>query len=145
MKWAGRHILLKNAFFGGASLFLLHGLIAGPLFVQCVLDDGHAILEMLGHNPHQSRLSKLPDRSSEYSGHTRSISRDCGAKDCMDLILNNSAVLGGGTNRLMLISDANADNSVQSMAEHSAQFLELVRNPVSESLRHSQFDPSLRI
>jgi hypothetical protein len=128
---------------GCASILLLHGLVAGPLFVRCILADGQTILEVLGQDPHQQRS---PNRSAGARECVLSTGAAGCADPCTDMWVDNPGALEISVSRLLRITGADAVfDLIRAAAEPETQPSEAAPHPVSANARPPSPAPSLRI
>jgi hypothetical protein len=69
-----------------AAIVLLHALVTGPLLVQCLTADGHALTELLGHDP-----CHLQSGTAETG-----IGSGTPVDPCADLLMSDAAVIQAG-------------------------------------------------
>jgi len=143
MKRAENRMIFRSSLAGFASILLLHGLIAAPIFVRCVLANGKAVLEVFGQDPHQD-CSAGPLGS--HSGYVLTASYSEGVGPCTDMRVDNPAVLDIGISRLVQVSGANAaPDLLPPAAELEIQVLDIALHPITASAHHLSPSPSLRI
>lgn len=90
--WESRALLWQTILRLSASVFLLHALVTGPLFIQCIPSDGRSLTELVGCDPCRHPLQGVHGYPRGPEGWTPGEQES----PCVDLMIDNPGITMSG-------------------------------------------------